>query len=259
MLTKKEFKIKYKGMGLFVTDKNWIHPEKTEVTHEIIYVVKGNVFIKEESKEHSLSAGDMIILKPDTPHNGYKTSTGETSFYWVHFYDGRKKKEPPVPEGIQKFPDSWIFRELLHYSNLPDCPYYMTDCLLLYLLCKAAAEHSENLFTSRLPAEIYEWIRINANAKLTAERASEHFKYNSEYISRLLNKNYGTGFNGIKNRFLLSEARNLLCNSALSVKEIANVLKFSDPTAFINFFKYHENTTPTRFRNSYYETHMNLK
>lgn len=54
MIITNDFKLEYIYSGLFSTDKNWIHPAKTEITYEIIYVISGEVFIEEYGKKYHL-------------------------------------------------------------------------------------------------------------------------------------------------------------------------------------------------------------
>ena len=45
----------------------------------------------------------------------------------------------------------------------------------------------------------------------------------------------------------------------LSVKEISKALRFPNSNAFIHFFKYHENISPTVFRSQFTYVHINSK
>jgi AraC family transcriptional activator of pobA len=47
---------------------------------------------------------------------------------------------------------------------------------------------------------------------------------------------------------VILEAKRLLINLNLSIADIAEVLKFSDPSYFVKFFKKHEGMTPDKFR-----------
>ena len=59
----------------------------------------------------------------------------------------------------------------------------------------------------------------------------------------------------IKQRLAYIES--LLINTDYSVKEIAAMCGFDDENNFVKFFKYHEHTTPTLFRNKFFYVHMN--
>ena len=58
---------------------------------------------------------------------------------------------------------------------------------------------------------------------------------------------------------LIDKIKDSLVNTDYSVKEIAAMTEFSDSSAMINFFKYHEKISPTTFRNLHTGVHMNLK
>lgn len=246
-------KIEFKYMGLFTTQDVWTHPRITESTCEIIYVTEGDVYLAEGEKEYSLKAGDLIILAKDHEHWGFKKSFGKTSFYWLHF-----DIEGIVPETqvINNFTHVSLFKELLHNSSAPLTPQYMKDSVLLHLLAEISSAKDKKE-ANTLASSIFEWTRINVKNGLTVEKIAEHFGYNSEHISRLIKKQYGVGLKAIIDEFLINKAKNYLCNTTYSVKEISDLLEFNDPNTFIHFFKYHEKKSPTKYKNTYSNTHMN--
>lgn len=251
--------LKFAGMGLFDFEGEWIHPQKTEKTYEIIYVVKGCVNIAEGDMYISAKKDDLIILSPNVSHEGFKASDGRTSFYWVHFYADKIDLE--MPFFSTKFNNAFLFRELNHLNNLPDnlCPQYVLDTYVSYIIARLIVEKKQPVGIQKTTAEIYEWVRININAKMTVNSIAEHFDFNPEYISKLMKKSYGFTLKAIINQFLINKARDLLCNTNLFVSEIADMLGFANCTAFVNYFNYHEHTTPTKYRNIYSETHMNIR
>lgn len=253
-------KLKYISGGLFTAsgDDGWIHPTRTGTSYEIIYILKGTVYLFEDDVKYELMPKDLIILKKGSIHGGYEISRSDTSFYWLHFETEDINSVAKPPFYTKSFPSSPIFRQILHYSYLKDCPKHTCDVFIAGLLCeiethKKRAESSSN----KLIHEITEWIRINASGNLTVYKIARHFSYNSEHISRLIKKEYKTGLKSMIDDFIIKKANDYLINTNFSVKEIAAILEFPDSSAFINFYKYHENTTPTKFRNSYANIHMN--
>lgn len=70
----------------------------------------------------------------------------------------------------------------------------------------------------------------------------------SKTLTQFIKKNTGqTPIEHINNRVLM-EAKRLLMNTDLSVKEISFTLNFDDPAYFGRFFKRYEKTTPQLFR-----------
>jgi AraC-like DNA-binding protein len=53
---------------------------------DIILVESGQLFMNVNGKEFSLSANDLLIIPPKTPHFGSKICTEKTFFHWMHFH-----------------------------------------------------------------------------------------------------------------------------------------------------------------------------
>ena len=244
--------ISFCGMGLFTTNDLWIHPKRCESTYEIIFVTEGTVNIAEQKQEYELSRGDLIVLTKCKPHFGFKESTGKTEFYWVHLSDIPQN----LPKVIRDFKSRYLFKELLHYANLPEPSVFSVEAVCAHILAEILASPEKG---SQLSEEIYEWVRINATSKLTVQKTADNFGYNNEYISRLMKKKTGMGLKAIIDSFIIKKAKELLCNTDYSSKQISAMLEFSESSAFINFFKYHEGLTPSTYRNRYTKIHMNKK
>ena len=257
MFTYNEKAFEFVWMGLFTTDEIWIHPERREETYEIMYVVKGTVHIEEESEHHSLGKGELIILRPGVFHRGFLESEGETSFYWLHFRAENGLAEN-FPMKLASFGEGHLFKELLHFRNMPSYSEDLVNAVFLHLLF-AVENEGRSGSGNALAEEICEWVRINADARLTVSGVAKHFGYNSEYVSRVAAKNCGMPLKKLIDRFKIERINYLLCNTHCYVKEISDIMKFSDPSALINFYKYHRKISPSEFRRLYTEMHMNKK
>lgn len=250
--------VSFVAAGLFNTDTEWIHPERVEKTYEIIYVTRGEVFLEENGQSLHLLEGQLVILKPDTLHRGTKV-TRDVSFYWVHFsLDGGEL--PFQKRFFERFESKALFKELLHWSNLPTVPAYLVNATLVHILSEFCflSEEEAGKYDERME-RIREWIRINVDANLKVAAVAAHFGYSPDHISRLCKANYGIGIEKMINRFLMAKARELLCNTGKYVKEIASELGFSNDKEFIGYFKYHEGCFPTEYRKRFPMTHMNRK
>ncbi len=242
--------------GLFENDGDWIHPERIESTWEIIYVTRGRVCLTEGETEYHLTEGQLILLEPGGRHAGSRITSG-VGFYWLHF----SLKEGSLPFArrvFDRFDRVALFREYLHVLNLPHRPDYLLGALLHHILAELCRLSGECEPPPNASAEkIYEWLRINADAKLTVGMAARRFGYSADHLSRLCKQSFGMGACGLINRFVCQRAKALLCNTELYVKEIAARLNFADDKAFIAFFKYHEGCSPSEFRNRFGRLHMN--
>ena len=244
--------------GLFSTEAEWIHPKRTEKTYEIICVTKGTVYIREGDREYQVKQGQLLLLSPHQLHYGTRV-TSDVGFYWVHF-SVNGGTLPFDKRFFESFDGTYLFKELLHYNNLPSIPEYAVHAVLLHILAILChlSETSACRYSS-VAETLLEWIRINADASLTVQSVAEHFGYCADHVNRICKRNCGIGARALINSFLLSKAKELLCNTERYVKEIAAELAFSSDKAFIGYFKYHEGCYPSAFRNRYGKTHMNKR
>ncbi|GGF03382.1 AraC-type DNA-binding protein [Chishuiella changwenlii] len=96
----------------------------------------------------------------------------------------------------------------------------------------------ENFKTKKLPKEYAELLHITPN----------HLNVLSKEISGI------SAGEWIRSRIIL-EAKRLLVNKDVSIKEISYLLNFQDVSYFVKFFKKYTNLTPEQFRKQYYVMH----
>lgn len=250
--------IKFNGMGLFDTDSTWIHPSITEITYEMIYVISGTVYIEEDGEQYILNKGDLMILKPEINHRGFKESYGKTSFYWVHFFTNDIMRLTNGRFLFANIKQDYLFKEMLHHSHKENASHIMTELLLTQILLNNSSDHSEEK-SKKLIKDIFEWTRINASPSLKASEIAKRFDYSVDHLSRLVKKEYGKNLKQLVTGFITENAKGLLVNTNFSIKEISASLEFEDTNTFIKFFKYHVKQTPSEYRNKYHITHMNKK
>ena len=244
--------------GLFSSAVPWKHPERVEDTHELIYVTQGEVYMNDGGREICAVKGEMMVLEAGVRHFGYKEST-DVSFYWVHFDTGTEAL-PFETRFLSHFDSSHLFKEMLHYYFLPTPAEELVNATLVRILAEIKyLSQSPQIISDKTAEEIYEWLRVNASAELTAAKAAKHFGFSSDHIARILKKQDGHGTKALIDMFLLSRAKELLANTGLYVKEIAYELGFSNDKCLIGFFKYHEGVFPSEFRNRYFKIHMNRR
>lgn len=242
-------------IGEFCSADNWIHPVRTTDNYELIFVTDGEVFIEENGTRYELYRNQCILLEPGIVHGGWKTSRVPTSFYWLHF-----RTDMPMPfktyTGDGYYDIKYLLKKLLHISKTPSYSKSAADAAAFMVFCEL-----ENVTAavsgSSIANKIAEYIRINIDRGVTVADVAEYYSYSSDYISRLFRKTFGMGMK----KYIMSEkikfAKDLLLNTNLSVKEIAAQMGYTDENRFIKFFMYHEEISPTRLRDKYFNTMMN--
>lgn len=253
--------IEYESCGKFHTRDKWIHPNRTINSYEIILVEKGLVYIQEENTSYSLECGDLLILSPNKRHFGTKEIDMNISFYWVHF-NVSDYSLLNINSTFFKLNDSYkianLFKQMIHSSYSPEHPKEYVNLLTVQILMelKIIENRYANSFRP-LMKNVAEYIRINSDKMLTVYDVANHFQYNEDYLSKLFKSTFKINLKEYIINQKIERAKYYLLNTNYTIKQIALLLNFNESNTFIKYFKYHENITPTNFRNLYFNTHMN--
>ena len=124
----------------------------------------------------------------------------------------------------------------------------MTACFIILLRSHAdsarttiTTEHRINL------VPILHYLQNNSE-NLTLHKLAQHFSYSDRQMTRLLLQSTGKNFTQLIQHLRLTQARNLLAHSTLSVQEIINRCGYANPTYFYRLFNQQFQMTPAQFR-----------
>jgi AraC-like DNA-binding protein len=241
----------YLNGGLFESTGEWIHPKRMIESNELIYVCRGRVFIEEEGTEYVLEENDILLLERGKTHFGTKASA-DVAFYWFHF-----SEDIPAKLVRNAAPQiSVLIRQLFHYENSPEYPRRTLDLMLELILTEISVATSDNS-ASALSEQICEWIRINSGRKITVGEISQKYKYNADYLSRLIKQKKGITLEKYIIKQRLDHCKKMLLSSENNISEIATLCGFESYQLFLKFFEYHEKMSPSAYRKMYSAIHMN--
>jgi AraC-like DNA-binding protein len=253
----------YVSAGRFVSSDEWIHPKRIIDSYEIIYVLEGDVFIQQDEARLQLKENELIVLQPFKTHFGYKSSTGRTSFYWLHYTDPDMYTFCNIKRHIRfdgTHNINLLLKQILHMANTPGYPQYSLDILLWLILTEITVEQSVGCINSNpLLKDVCEWIRINNDKNITVTDVAREFEYSEDHISRIFKKNYSIGLKKYINEIKMNVIKNHLLSGSQPIKEVAANAGFADYKHFLKYFKYHEGISPMEYRQVYFNTHLNKK
>lgn len=109
-----------------------------------------------------------------------------------------------------------------------------------------AANAKDN--TQSAAEEIKGFIDSNIYEKLTAASVARNAGFSVSQLGRIFKSEYGKTVYSYILEQKIKTAENLLKNTGLSVKEISDMLKFTDEHYFCNIFKKKRGVTPARYR-----------
>ncbi len=245
----------YEMIGEFRSNGEWIHPQRTINSYELILVKSGTLYLQEDDTVYTLCTDDMILLEPHKIHGGYKPSNEKISFYWLHFYTNLSMPFK-TSSGKDMYDIRHLIKKLLNSTNGGYCSQNTADTIA-YLIFDELSRPQEQL---KPPIQnITEYIRINRNKDISISEIAEEFGYNPDYLGKLFKRHTKIGLKDYIASQRLAFAKELLLSTSLSVKEIAVQTGCNSENLFTKFFIYHEKITPTAFRNRYINTHLNNK
>lgn len=249
--------VKNCGAGKFISNGEWIHPDRVIDSYEIIFVTNGEVYINEDGTEYHLNSGEMLILYPNLHHFGYKVST-DTEFFWLHWYEGSPISPDVKHRKIENpYNISLYFRQLLDARvthKTSESMDYLTRLILIELY-----SNSKPPITNHTAEKIAAYIEANCHTTITAEGISNHFGYNADYMNRLFKSSFSKTVKQYIDEKRIEHVKGLMLCSDLPLKEIAARSGFSEYKYFLKFFKYHEKITPTQFYKQYAKIHINSR
>ncbi len=262
--TEENIRLQYVSAGVFRGNKPWIHDRRVIDSYEIIFMLDGEAFIREEETEYSLAKGDILLLHPERLHEGTRLSDPAPTFYWMHFWvsdpDIIRFQHLNIDDTVQADNITFYFSQLLHTATSPYYPQSSPDALSLLILSYLNVCAQTRIDRSdRLINEITEYIRTGIAEVPTVRSVAAHYGYNPDYLSALFKAKTSMGLKEYIAKTRLNFAKSLLISSGYSIKEVAAQLHFPSEQHFIGFFKYYEGISPMKFKNRSASTHMNIK
>lgn len=251
--------LKFAFGGLFTSEGVWRHPERTIDTHELILVIHGTVYIREGEQSYALQPGDYLLLHAGIPHGSERSTEEKVSFYWLHFHGH------PVPAGsfCGSLSNPGILvqcaRQLLQIHQTPGYPEGTADAMLQVLLAELGVQREAEKAPSALAAQTHEYIRSHSSQPLLPSAVADAMGYSQDHLSRVLKRAYGRTLRQEIVSERMNRARLLLQTTSMSISQLAFALGWKDPNLFEKFFRYHQNCTPTAYRQSFPRSHTNHK
>lgn len=223
----------------------------------IMHVNKGSVKIQYGNISFQASAGNTVLIDCHKPH-AY-ASAGGLELSWFHF-DGSNAKDMyeelyELYDGIICVTDSFeIISRINKIYNLHSTHKKVSEAIQSSHIARILAEffkgRSETGTNKRsVIEEVVNYIDDNFKQELSLRNLAEKSALSEYYFLRLFKKNTGYTVHEYIISVRITNAKELLKSTRLSLKEIAYQCGFSNESSFSNTFKKQTGMTPGIFRN----------
>jgi AraC family transcriptional activator of pobA len=148
------------------------------------------------------------------------------------------------------------YKMLFHYVNI-----LLLECKSLKSI-ESAKIHGSNekmvtLFMEALNDYFTSLTKGLSCGPVTMKSIAQQLHIHPNYLSNLVKAQSGKTVSAIIRERLVLETKALLCNSNMTVSEIAYYLQFKDTSNFAKFFKSNTGKAPTDFRSTYKQNTQN--
>lgn len=265
-----------------------IHCDRTAGFDVMIYLVNGGMEIYEDGTRYELTPGTLFFLKRGVHHWGVRPFLIGTSWYYAHFagrepdemmYEamdtGKKKtgnyetrpsvKEIELKNGfltipkILRLPPENSIKEsveemvmLFQSEAAGDGMRARMMLWEIFLRCTQMEqlEKRKSLVVCRID-QVTEFLKINYIRNFSPKELEEQLGLTYKYIGMLFKEKTGMTIKEYQRMIRLQRAVKLLCETEMSVSQIAAETGFYDAFYFSRIFKQDKGVSPLKFRETY--------
>lgn len=242
-----------------------IHENKRSnlASYLVFIVLKGSGTLLYEQQEYTLNMGDVVFIDCHKPYC-HRTSDDLWCLRWVHFYGAnmnsiyqkyRTRGGSPCfhAKDVSSYTSILTNLETIAQSdsNVRDMKIYEFLTKLLTMMIeenwdKQTMHYSTSQKRNLQDVKLY--LDEHYNEKISLEFLSEHFFINKFYLTRLFKDQFGDSITNYLIKIRITQAKQLLRFSDLSISEIAQKCGMNDANYFSRIFKKVEGCTPGEFR-----------
>lgn len=237
--------------------------------HELILITGGKGHIVIENKTYQFKAGALLYICPNIQYSLESDGEDHLSCFTVHFsyatvgFKGDKwditRATNMLPlDCVQILKDYYqinnIFKNLIEnwFAKLPGYEFITRNLLsqLLIEIYHNIKNNNQNYSTSLKVEKIIEYMRSNVDTRVTIADLAELVQLSPAYLSGIFKET--TGYSVIKffNKIKVDKAKELIIEGDKKVKEVAQILGFTDEFYFSRIFKKIEGISPLEFYRS---------
>ena len=227
----------------------WKHISRSKrCKNLLLFVTEGIIYMEEKGIKYQVRANECLFLEGGTQSFGYKPSNEKTGYYFVSFDNSEPSPFQKHFTLANPLPVKDLFSILISHRGDEDYPKTVLMKTLFYEILYQS-ENFEQIresvsFIEGVKAEIDHTIRRN----LTINEIAERFGLSREHLSRLFSQSEGITIKQYINRTRIREINNFLLDSAHTIREVSEIMGFSDEASFCKYYKYNTGNTPSEYR-----------
>ncbi|MBR5449456.1 MAG: AraC family transcriptional regulator [Clostridia bacterium] len=209
----------------------------------IHFCLAGKGVITDKSGTHSVSAGEVFIIRPDEVTVYSADATDPWEYAWIGFVGARSELFYRAPT-VTQLPVSLgeRARELVLDDVTATAPYIAVIYEIIYHLFSS---DETDTATNRL-RRVRRYIQYNYMQDLSVASLARDFGFDRSHLFRIFKERYGVGLKEYITRVRMENAARLL-EDGFSVSETAALVGYPDPFNFSKAFKAYYGIPPSKY------------
>ncbi|MEK8130333.1 AraC family transcriptional regulator [Paenibacillus filicis] len=227
---------------LFIEDvqpdkgKEILYPK--ELGEELLQAIKS---LEQERASQALSVLMEALSRQDYDHNDYQMALVRLLTDLL-----RLLQDSGISLHGLELGESSLFEELLTLHTSREIAAWFEGKIVQPGI-RLLEERRETQFRT-ISQEVKRLIEDAFDTDLTLEKIGSRLNYHPQYISRVFRQETGINFAEYLAQYRLEIAKRWLRETALTITEIAEKLKYNNPANFIRYFRKMEGITPGQYR-----------
>jgi len=232
---------------------------------ELIFVTSGTLGIAEAEVPFLVQAGQTLLLFPGRSHGGIVPYPRDLAFYWFHFTvlpagEGGAPWELPQLATLAS-PDRMRELAQLFLADQEASPRDAARASLLLLLMlrellPAAQSHTTvSPAATSLAQRADTWIRLHLHEPIAAAEIARALHCHPDYLGRACKRVWGHSLTEQIHRLRIGQAKRLLAETDVSIRQLGAEVGFHDPAYFRRLFGRHTGLTPGDYRRRHTRIH----
>ncbi len=248
-------------IGDFICNESYSVKRKSYNSFLLMYIKSGSGRVAFNDKTYNVSEGSIVFLDCYR-HHEYGTSKGWKTL-WLHFdgsnsrayYDFIYNKIGCVIPLYGKNVIPNILTAMLNgYRSEAPVPEPLICCHIQQMLSELIISTADGNFSARVEnspvSEAIGYIELNYSKKISLAQITNRVNLSPFYFSRQFKKETGYSPYEYIIKIRLENAKSMLKNSNLHIKEIAYNCGFSSESNFVYCFHRNVGISPKEFRNT---------
>lgn len=226
----------------------------THINNHVNIITSGSLSIKTGSERIEVRSGNAVILPVGLPHHietaegctqigielNYKMQTGNILSLLLPYFNAGINV---IPMSVTK--QNYVemkhlilnFSEIERLAVINKAEGYLLEMMLSH-------KNKDNIFKGQFLSLLDE----GNPCLLTLTDVMSKLHYSKTHVERLMHESFGTSVTEYLRGFRLETAKQLLCDTNMTVAQIAEYTGFSDSAHFIKSFSRRYGMTPKRYK-----------